>query len=99
MQIHSAKNDLPRALKLLEKAKALEPDDALITKEINAVNNLISKQKNSEREYARRMFGGSSPTSSTSKTKVEAGGKKSSSKNVSSYLFTWKTFKHYFYLI
>jgi len=62
-KIHSAKNDLPQALKLLEKARSLEPDDVLIVKEINAINGLINKQKNSEREYARRMFGGGSPSS------------------------------------
>lgn len=56
-QIHSAKNDLPQALRLLEKARTLEPEDPHIAKEIASVTAQINKQKNSEREYARRMFG------------------------------------------
>ncbi|XP_076266990.1 peptidyl-prolyl cis-trans isomerase FKBP8-like [Rhynchophorus ferrugineus] len=58
-KVHISKNDLSQALQLLEKAKSVDPEDATITKEINNVNLLIQKQKNSEREYARRMFGGS----------------------------------------
>lgn len=76
-KIYIAKNDLNNALKMLEKAKCLEPDDPLITKEIALVNGLINKQKNSEREYARRMFGGAPTSGSNSKTKVAGGGKKS----------------------
>lgn len=74
-KIHLAKNDLPQALKLLEKARNLEPEDVLIVKEINAINGLINKQKNSEREYARRMFGGGSNTKANKETKsTERGG-------------------------
>ncbi|ENN70253.1 hypothetical protein YQE_13036, partial [Dendroctonus ponderosae] len=65
--IHSAKNDLPQALRLLEKARTLEPEDPHIAKEIASVTAQINKQKNSEREYARRMFGNNSASSTDKK--------------------------------
>ncbi|XP_050297331.1 peptidyl-prolyl cis-trans isomerase FKBP8-like [Anthonomus grandis grandis] len=80
-KVHVAKNDLPQALKLLEKAKSLEPEDPLITKEINQVSATINKQKNSEREYARRMFG-TSPGASEGKNNADKGAGKSKGKKV-----------------
>ncbi|KAL1501200.1 hypothetical protein ABEB36_006574 [Hypothenemus hampei] len=71
-KVHSAKNELPQALRLLEKARVLEPDDTSIAKEIANVTGMINKQKNSEREYARRMFG----TTAGSQTEIKFAKKK-----------------------
>ncbi|XP_066157485.1 peptidyl-prolyl cis-trans isomerase FKBP8-like isoform X2 [Euwallacea fornicatus] len=77
-KIHTAKNELPQALKLFEKARSLEPEDPLIVKEILLVSGLIHKQKNSEKEYARRMFANVTPSGAlNSKTKVKKSEKRS----------------------
>lgn len=44
------------AMKCLQKAKELAPNDLEIQKEINAIAKILEKQKVSERELARRMF-------------------------------------------
>ncbi|XP_066260669.1 peptidyl-prolyl cis-trans isomerase FKBP8 isoform X2 [Euwallacea similis] len=77
-KIHTAKNELPQALKLFEKARSLEPEDPLIVKEILLVSGLIHKQKNSEREYARRMFANVTPSGAlNNKSKVKKRERKS----------------------
>ncbi|XP_019877780.2 peptidyl-prolyl cis-trans isomerase FKBP8 [Aethina tumida] len=53
-----AKNDLTAALKCLQKAKDVAPNDQDVQKELNAINMLMQKQKGVERELARRMFNG-----------------------------------------
>ncbi|KAJ8925653.1 hypothetical protein NQ315_009498, partial [Exocentrus adspersus] len=63
-KVYMGKNDLPAAMKCLQKAKELAPNDAEIQKEINAVAKILEKQKVSERELARRMF---SPPKKTDK--------------------------------
>lgn len=54
------KNDINIAMKCLQKAKELAPDDPEIQKEIANVAKIMETQKASERELARRMFNGSS---------------------------------------
>ncbi|CAH1121907.1 unnamed protein product [Ceutorhynchus assimilis] len=57
-KIFLVKNDAHKAKALLKKAQKLEPNDGLINKELRYVDNLIRKQQESEKEYAKRMFGG-----------------------------------------
>lgn len=61
------KNDIQEALKCLQKAKALEPDNSSILKEIKSVTALLQKQKNYEKELAKRMFSSSTDTSKSKK--------------------------------
>lgn len=63
------KNDIQEALKCLQKAKSIEPENSSILKEIKTVNSLLQKQKNYEKELAKRMF--SSNTEPQSKDKIE----------------------------
>ncbi|XP_030745622.1 peptidyl-prolyl cis-trans isomerase FKBP8-like [Sitophilus oryzae] len=77
-KIHIGKNDLHQALQLLEKAKSIEPNDCSILKEINNVNSRLQKQKSSEREYARRMFGGPLPAPSKKEFEKKEDKKKNS---------------------
>nr|CAI5846159.1 unnamed protein product [Callosobruchus analis] len=58
-KVYIGKNDLPVAMRCLMKAKELAPNDADIQKEINNVSRMLERQKQSERELARRMFNGS----------------------------------------
>lgn len=53
------KNDIPEALRILQKAKSIEPDNTSVTKEIKALNGIIQKHKNFEKELAKRMFNNS----------------------------------------
>lgn len=46
------------ALKCLQKASSVSPNNPDIQKEMASLNNLIQKQKVTERELARRMFNG-----------------------------------------
>nr|XP_023015036.1 peptidyl-prolyl cis-trans isomerase FKBP8-like isoform X1 [Leptinotarsa decemlineata] len=57
-KVYIGKNDLPAAMKWLQKAKELAPNDSEIQKEITVVGKLLEKQKATEREVARRMFNG-----------------------------------------
>ncbi|VEN61029.1 unnamed protein product [Callosobruchus maculatus] len=57
-KVYIGKNDLPVAMRCLMKAKELAPNDADIQKEINHVSRMLERQKQSERELARRMFNG-----------------------------------------
>ncbi|XP_060536324.1 peptidyl-prolyl cis-trans isomerase FKBP8 [Cylas formicarius] len=91
-KIQIVKNDLQAALKCLEKARSLEPEDGLIAKEINIVNGLIQKQKTSEREYARRMFGG------TSKTLNKISHKRDEKRSDKSKLQIWSTLGTTFFI-
>lgn len=54
------------AMKSLQKAKELAPEDVEIQKEITIVSKMMEKQKVTERELARRMFNG--PKKSDSKS-------------------------------
>ncbi|KAJ8955907.1 hypothetical protein NQ318_005455 [Aromia moschata] len=67
----SEKNDLPTAMKCLQRAKELSPTDVEIQKEINMVAKLLEKQKVSERELARRMFNGPKKVDKINKGDVE----------------------------
>lgn len=58
-QIHKEKNDITAALKCLQKAKEISPNDRDVQKEISNLNGILQKQKVTERELARRMFSGS----------------------------------------
>ncbi|XP_018319727.1 peptidyl-prolyl cis-trans isomerase FKBP8 isoform X2 [Agrilus planipennis] len=51
-----AKNDLNGAMQILQKANKIEPKNVDIQKEILSIQGLLQKQKNSEKELARRMF-------------------------------------------
>ncbi|XP_018576191.1 peptidyl-prolyl cis-trans isomerase FKBP8 isoform X2 [Anoplophora glabripennis] len=64
-KVYVGKNDLPTAMRCLQKAKELAPNDIEIQKEINAVAKILEKQKVSERELAKRMF---NPPKKTDKT-------------------------------
>lgn len=57
-KVLKAKNDIQEALKCLQKAKQLEPDNTTIQKEIQEINIMLKKHKNYEKELARRMFNG-----------------------------------------
>lgn len=57
-RVHKAKNDVPTALSCLKKAEKLSPQDADILKEIASLAKIKEKQKQSEKELARRMFNG-----------------------------------------
>lgn len=59
-KVYVGKNDLNMAIRCLEKAKELAPEDPEVQKEIQYVTKCIEKQKVSERELARRMFSDSS---------------------------------------
>lgn len=73
-------NDLPTAMKCLQKAKELSPNDPEIQKEINSLSKMLLKQKITEKELAKRMFNGGSKSSGTNKKGLE--GKK---------IFLWAT--------
>nr|XP_022921247.1 peptidyl-prolyl cis-trans isomerase FKBP8-like [Onthophagus taurus] len=55
-KVYKAKNELPMALKYLQKANEIAPDDQDIIKEISTLGGLIKKQKVSEKQLAQRMF-------------------------------------------
>lgn len=59
-------------MKCLQKAKELEPDNTTIQKEIQDINTIFKKQKNYEKELAKRMFnrsGGKNEKSKSTKHK------------------------------
>ncbi|KAJ3647891.1 hypothetical protein Zmor_019740 [Zophobas morio] len=56
-KVHKAKNDLNAAVKCLKKADEVSPSNPDVQKELASINKLMQKQKASERELARRMFG------------------------------------------
>ncbi|XP_056638956.1 peptidyl-prolyl cis-trans isomerase FKBP8 [Diorhabda sublineata] len=64
-------NDLPTAMKCLQKAKELSPNDPEIQKEMNNLSKMLLKQKMSEKELAKRMFNGSSKSAETNKKAPE----------------------------
>ncbi|XP_072388478.1 peptidyl-prolyl cis-trans isomerase FKBP8 [Diabrotica undecimpunctata] len=73
---YKGQNDLTTAMKCLQKAKEYAPNDPDIQKEINAMTKLIQKQKNSEKELAKRMFNGTAkPESNNKSSKKSSGGK------------------------
>ncbi|KAJ8928885.1 hypothetical protein NQ314_018491 [Rhamnusium bicolor] len=72
-KVYIGKNDLLLAMKCLQKAKELSPNDAEIQKEINSVAKILEKQKVSERELARRMFNGPKKTDSKTESKKDNG--------------------------
>lgn len=55
-KVYIGKNNLNMAMKCLQKASELAPDDPEIQKEINNVSKNLAKQKAVERDLARRMF-------------------------------------------
>jgi hypothetical protein len=57
LQVHKAKNDLNAALKCLKKADEVSPNNPDVQKEVATVTKLIQRQKVTERELAKRMFG------------------------------------------
>lgn len=57
------KNDIPEAIKCLQRAKSIEPENQSIIKELKTVNGLLQKQKNYEKELAKRMFNNKNETS------------------------------------
>lgn len=86
-KVYRAKNDLQTALKCLQRANEILPNEEDILKELTTITSLIQKQKVSERELARRMFNG--PKSD----KEEAGRKKGKSTKASLF------FHHKLYII
>ncbi|RZB40286.1 peptidyl-prolyl cis-trans isomerase FKBP8 [Asbolus verrucosus] len=60
-KVHKAKNDLNAALKCLKKADEVSPSNSDVQKEMASITKLIQKQKVSERELAKRMFGDKKP--------------------------------------
>ncbi|CAH1116493.1 unnamed protein product [Phaedon cochleariae] len=72
-KVYIGKNDLPLAMKFLQKAKELSPNDIEIQKEINGISKLLDKQKVTERELARRMFNGPKTADRTSVSKNKNG--------------------------
>jgi FK506-binding protein 8 len=56
-KVHKAKNDLNAALKCLKKADEVSPNNPDVQKEVATVTKLIQRQKVTERELAKRMFG------------------------------------------
>lgn len=71
-KVLKAKNDVQEAMKCLQRAKELEPDNTTIQKEIHDINTILKKQKNYEKELAKRMFnrsGGKSDKSKLTKNK------------------------------
>lgn len=75
-QIHREKNDLTAALKCLQKANSLSPSNLEIQKELGSLNNLLQKQKVTERELARRMFSGPKSAADASSGNDRKGPKK-----------------------
>lgn len=65
------KNEITLAMKCLQKAKELAPEDPEIQKEIVNVAKKMETQKASERELARRMFNGSFPKHSNEEKKLK----------------------------
>lgn len=54
--IYKEKNDLSSAMKCLQKANELSPNNSDIQKQITYISQKLQKQKVTERELARRMF-------------------------------------------
>uniref|UniRef100_A0A1Y1KRE4 peptidylprolyl isomerase n=1 Tax=Photinus pyralis TaxID=7054 RepID=A0A1Y1KRE4_PHOPY len=69
-RVHKAKNDVQTALSCLKKAEKLSPQDADILKEIASLEKIKEKQKQSEKELARRMFNGLSNGKESRKKKT-----------------------------
>ncbi|XP_044745021.1 peptidyl-prolyl cis-trans isomerase FKBP8 [Coccinella septempunctata] len=59
-KVNTAKNDIGSAMKSLLKAKEVSPADPDINNELTKLNKIIEKQKKTERELAKRMFGSNS---------------------------------------
>ncbi|KAG5899548.1 hypothetical protein JTB14_008234 [Gonioctena quinquepunctata] len=68
-KVYLGKNDLSAAMKWLQKARDLSPNDVEIQREITTVAKLLEKQKVTEREVARRMFNGPKKTNTDAKNK------------------------------
>lgn len=75
-KVFIGKNDLPTAMRCLLKAKELAPTDSEIQKEIIKVSKLLDKQKNTEKELARRMFNGTTTKPDDLKDKKKSRGSK-----------------------
>ncbi|KAK9883977.1 hypothetical protein WA026_004912 [Henosepilachna vigintioctopunctata] len=56
-KIYKAKNNVSSAMKALQKAKEIAPNDPDIQNELAKLKQLVDKQKKTERELAKRMFG------------------------------------------
>lgn len=56
-KVYKAKNDIPLAMKSLQKALDISPNDPDIKNEINKLKQLVDKQKKTERDLAKKMFG------------------------------------------
>lgn len=67
--MYKAKNDLQAALKCLKKADEVSPSNPDVQKELVIINKLLQKQKVTERELAKRMFGEQMPSSNKEKKK------------------------------
>lgn len=63
-------------MRCLLKAKELAPTDSEIQKEIIKVSKLLDKQKNTEKELARRMFNGTTTKPDDLKDKKKSRGSK-----------------------
>ncbi|EFA06496.1 peptidyl-prolyl cis-trans isomerase FKBP8 [Tribolium castaneum] len=60
-KVHKGKNDLIAAQKCLKKADEVSPNNSDVQKELALISKLIQKQKVTERELAKRMFGDKKP--------------------------------------
>ncbi|KAL3285718.1 hypothetical protein HHI36_000247 [Cryptolaemus montrouzieri] len=56
-KVYKAKTDIAAAMKSLQKAKEIAPNDPDIQNELTKLKQIVEKQKKTERELAKRMFG------------------------------------------
>lgn len=69
--MYKEKNNIKSALQCLQKANEVSPSNPDIQKEINVLNTIIQKQKQTERELARRMLNGPKSSANDKNQKKE----------------------------